>query len=159
VHHANCWISRSGFWLHYSNNLVRWSRDTFVDFDRGLNRAINRIREALRDTASAPRFVETLPRRGYRFIASIEVSATPEPHTLFGRRSLRPIAAFFAPHFALSRDGSRLAFVAADSRGRKSLWVRDLCRRGATNAGYRRCTPPVLVPGRAENRVLREPKA
>jgi DNA-binding winged helix-turn-helix (wHTH) protein len=50
-----------------------WPADTFVDFDRGLNRAINRIREALGDSADNPRFVETLPRRGYRFIAPVHV--------------------------------------------------------------------------------------
>jgi len=49
-----------------------WSDDTFVDFDQGLNRAINKIREALDDDAETPRFVETLPRRGYRFIAPVE---------------------------------------------------------------------------------------
>src|SRR5689334_3149030 len=45
-----------------------WSADTFVDFDRGLNKAINRLREALDDSADNPRFIETIPRRGYRFI-------------------------------------------------------------------------------------------
>ncbi|MDE3200547.1 MAG: winged helix-turn-helix domain-containing protein [Acidobacteriota bacterium] len=49
-----------------------WPDGTFVDFDHGLNSAINRIREALGDTASNPRFVETLARRGYRFIAPVE---------------------------------------------------------------------------------------
>jgi DNA-binding winged helix-turn-helix (wHTH) protein len=49
-----------------------WPADTFVDFDRGINKAINRIREALGDDAGSPRFVETLPRRGYRFLATIE---------------------------------------------------------------------------------------
>jgi TolB-like protein/Flp pilus assembly protein TadD len=47
-----------------------WSADTFVDFDNGLNTCINKIREALGDTAEKPRFVETLPRRGYRFIGA-----------------------------------------------------------------------------------------
>jgi len=49
-----------------------WSSDTFVDFEHGLNNAINRIREALGDSIESPRFVETLPRRGYRFIASVD---------------------------------------------------------------------------------------
>ncbi len=49
-----------------------WPDGTFVDFDHGVNSAINRIREALRDTASNPRFVETLARRGYRFAAPVE---------------------------------------------------------------------------------------
>ena len=52
-----------------------WSGDTYVDFDRGLNTAVKRLREALGDSASHPRFVETLPRRGYRFIAAVEGSS------------------------------------------------------------------------------------
>ena len=54
-----------------------WPADTFVDFDVGLNTAIKRLRDALGDTAERPRYVETLPRRGYRFIGSIEQAATP----------------------------------------------------------------------------------
>ncbi len=50
--------------------------DTFVDVDHNLNTAINKIREALGDSAESPRFVETLPRRGYRFIAPITVNGT-----------------------------------------------------------------------------------
>jgi len=49
-----------------------WPSDTFVDFDHGLNNAINRLREVLGDSAENARFIETLPRRGYRFIAAIE---------------------------------------------------------------------------------------
>jgi DNA-binding winged helix-turn-helix (wHTH) protein/tetratricopeptide (TPR) repeat protein len=48
-----------------------WSADTFVDFDNGLNTSINKLREALGDSADSPRFIETLPRRGYRFIAPV----------------------------------------------------------------------------------------
>src|SRR5262249_28227519 len=48
-----------------------WPGDTFVDFDHGLNNAINRLREALNDSAETPRFIETLPRRGYRFVAEV----------------------------------------------------------------------------------------
>src|SRR5262245_15592548 len=48
-----------------------WSGDTFVDFDRGLNYCIAQIREALGDSATEPRFIETLPRRGYRFITPV----------------------------------------------------------------------------------------
>jgi TolB-like protein/DNA-binding winged helix-turn-helix (wHTH) protein/Flp pilus assembly protein TadD len=51
-----------------------WPADTFVDFDHGLNKAINKIREALSDSAESPRFVETVARRGYRFIAEVGVS-------------------------------------------------------------------------------------
>jgi TolB-like protein/DNA-binding winged helix-turn-helix (wHTH) protein/Tfp pilus assembly protein PilF len=49
-----------------------WAADTFVDFDNGLNIAVNKLRLALGDDAEAPRYVETLPRRGYRFIAPVE---------------------------------------------------------------------------------------
>ena len=53
-----------------------WPVDTFVDFDHSLNTAVNKIRESLGDSASSPRFVETLARRGYRFIASVDSVAT-----------------------------------------------------------------------------------
>jgi DNA-binding winged helix-turn-helix (wHTH) protein len=55
--------------------------DTFVDVDHNLNTAINKIREALNDSADTPRFVETLPRRGYRFIATLD-NANPSPKPL-----------------------------------------------------------------------------
>src|SRR5580765_241438 len=48
-----------------------WPPDTFVDFDNSLNTAINKLREALGDSADNPRFIETLPRRGYRFISPV----------------------------------------------------------------------------------------
>jgi TolB-like protein/DNA-binding winged helix-turn-helix (wHTH) protein/Flp pilus assembly protein TadD len=51
-----------------------WPADTFVDFDHGLNKAINKIRDALGDSAESPRFVETVARRGYRFLAEVKVS-------------------------------------------------------------------------------------
>ena len=60
-----------------------WPSDTFVDFDHSLNTAINKVREALGDSASSPRYVETLARRGYRFIAPVqsppEARAPDEP--------------------------------------------------------------------------------
>jgi len=49
-----------------------WPDGTFVDYEHGVNSAVNRIREALKDTAGSPRFVETLARRGYRFVAPVE---------------------------------------------------------------------------------------
>jgi DNA-binding winged helix-turn-helix (wHTH) protein/WD40 repeat protein len=56
-----------------------WPADTFVDFDHGLHNAIARLREALSDSATAPRFVETLPRRGYRFIGTVDNAPTNGP--------------------------------------------------------------------------------
>ena len=55
-----------------------WPDGTYVDYEHGVNSAVNRIREALGDTASNPRFVETLARRGYRFVAPVERIATVE---------------------------------------------------------------------------------
>ncbi len=57
-----------------------WPADTFVDFDHSLNTAVNKLREALGDSASNPRYVETLARRGYRFLAAVErPETTPGP--------------------------------------------------------------------------------
>jgi len=67
-----------------------WLTDTFVDFDHGLNAAIKRLRDALGESADAPVFIETLARRGYRFIApvngftlskGIEIASLPERQT------------------------------------------------------------------------------
>ena len=60
---------------------VVWSEDTFVDFDRGLNYCVARIRSALGDSAAAARFIETLPRRGYRFRAAPAGQATSTVET------------------------------------------------------------------------------
>jgi TolB-like protein/DNA-binding winged helix-turn-helix (wHTH) protein/Tfp pilus assembly protein PilF len=64
-----------------------WPAHTFVDFDHGLNKAVSKIREALGDSAESPRFVETVARRGYRFLADVKVDAeapvrSPELATL-----------------------------------------------------------------------------
>jgi TolB-like protein/DNA-binding winged helix-turn-helix (wHTH) protein/tetratricopeptide (TPR) repeat protein len=53
-----------------------WSAETFVDFDHGVNKAINRIRDAIGDSATSPRFIETVARRGYRFIGDVVVDQT-----------------------------------------------------------------------------------
>src|SRR4029077_241165 len=50
-----------------------WPADTFVDFARGLNAAVKRLRDALGDSADSPVFIETLARRGYRFIGTVEI--------------------------------------------------------------------------------------
>jgi DNA-binding winged helix-turn-helix (wHTH) protein len=55
-----------------------WSDDTFVEFDTALNVAVNKIRRALGDSATSPRFVETVPRRGYRFLAEVHAVVSPE---------------------------------------------------------------------------------
>lgn len=60
-----------------------WSEETFVDFEHSLNSAIKRLREALRDSAESPRYIETLPRLGYRFIAPVSLGG---PETAIGLR-------------------------------------------------------------------------
>ena len=54
-----------------------WAEDTFVDFENGLNVAVRRLREALDDSVDHPRYVETLPRLGYRFIAEVSEERAP----------------------------------------------------------------------------------
>ena len=69
-----------------------WPRDVFVDFDNNLNTAIATLREALGDSADHPRFIETLPKRGYRFIAEVsEAAGTRQPARSPGRTT-RPEA-------------------------------------------------------------------
>ncbi len=57
--------------------LTLWPADTFVDFDHSLNTAVNKLRETLGDSASSPRYIETLARRGYRFIAPVQTGVEP----------------------------------------------------------------------------------
>ena len=54
-----------------------WSSDVFVDFDHGLNKSIQKLRDALGDSATSPRYIETIPRVGYRFIAPVRNGARP----------------------------------------------------------------------------------
>lgn len=84
-----------------------WPDGTFVDYEHGVNSAVNRIREALRDTASSPRYVETLARRGYRFVAPVErinpgESRMPEPVSSDPNSSYEP-----------ARDGTRATILAS----------------------------------------------
>src|SRR4029078_4763451 len=73
-----------------------WSGDTFVDFEQGLNFCIRQIREVLGDTADAPRFIETLPRRGYRFLMPVKAGQVEPGHVtrlmVLPFRLLRPDA-------------------------------------------------------------------
>lgn len=81
-----------------------WPADTFVDFDRGLNKAMTKLRNALGDSADSPRYIETLHRRGYRFLASVVehhesdsgvhlALAEPTPNGGHGSEHLPPVAA------------------------------------------------------------------
>ncbi len=89
-----------------------WPADTFVDFDHGLNSAINKLRDALSDSADAPRFIETLPRRGYRFTGVVEPLGQPaDAGAVAGESPQEPAA---QPHAApQARPGMRWALALA----------------------------------------------
>ncbi|MGB2717779.1 MAG: winged helix-turn-helix domain-containing protein [Vicinamibacterales bacterium] len=80
-----------------------WPDDVFVEFDNNLNNTVSRLREALNDSAEAPRFIETIPRRGYRFIAPVEGAVAPSP--------------VLATRADEASDGT-------PARGRKPMWWR-----------------------------------
>lgn len=100
-----------------------WPSDTFVDFDHGLNNAVMRLREVLGDSSDHPRFIETLPRRGYRFIAPVErpseaanAAAAENGASAISTGALEPGRAVVAKSMA-PRQGrfsiSRIALLAA----------------------------------------------
>src|SRR5258708_112763 len=100
-----------------------WPAHTFVDFDRSLNKAMTKLRAALGDCADTPRYVETIPRHGYRFLAPVhvphdEVATTPsEDHSSEDRRNIDAIAA--------EREAAPFTLFALDFRtrgGRKRFY-------------------------------------
>jgi TolB-like protein/DNA-binding winged helix-turn-helix (wHTH) protein/Flp pilus assembly protein TadD len=125
-----------------------WPEDTFVDFDHGLNKAISKIREALGDSAESPRFVETVARRGYRFLAEVKPAdatavRSPELATQFdlepgssdranlvgksGKpKELRPSLAWKIPAFVLLLLTVPLAAWKLHSWNRPSPVIRSL---------------------------------
>jgi TolB-like protein/DNA-binding winged helix-turn-helix (wHTH) protein/Flp pilus assembly protein TadD len=125
-----------------------WPADTFVDFDHGLNKAINKIREALGDSAESPRFVETVARRGYRFLVEVKLTdaaplpnsalaTQPSPATEIGdrqplagnlpaRKSLLPLPALKISVFALLLLTAALAIWKFHSSNRPSPAIRSL---------------------------------
>jgi TolB-like protein/DNA-binding winged helix-turn-helix (wHTH) protein/Tfp pilus assembly protein PilF len=68
-----------------------WSADTFVDFDHSIHNAVARIREVLGDSVEKPRYIETLPRRGYRYIGPVEDFQTPRVGTETGDHTTQPV--------------------------------------------------------------------
>src|SRR5580658_5062336 len=106
-----------------------WSRDTFVEFDDALNTAVRKLRAALNDSADNPRFLETVPRRGYRFIAP--VASTPELQT--AAPTVAPTAVPIAVRMK-HRASRRRYFWAAVA----------LIAAAAAFAGYRRLHHPAF---------------
>jgi len=106
-----------------------WPADTFVDFDHGLNKAINKIRQALGDSAESPRYVETLGRRGYRFIAPVDVVDRPPlepPGTVAGGRRWSRSRAWKIAAFALALSVALVAAFERPSRNNPRSTIRSL---------------------------------
>jgi len=99
-----------------------WPADTFVDFDHGLNKAINKIRDALGDSAESPRFVETVARRGYRFLAEVKAADGP------------PV-----------RSSELVPSPAAEPQGRQSFPVRPTTREDRLPSLAWKILVPVLL--------------
>jgi DNA-binding winged helix-turn-helix (wHTH) protein len=112
-----------------------WPEDTFVDFDHGLNNAVNRIREVLRDSAASPGYIQTVPRRGYRFIANVTIVEAPPAAKPVTPMESTPAAAESQAGFSISKTwifaavlllaiaaGGTLLFV---HRAKKVLTDRD----------------------------------
>ena len=76
-----------------------WPSDTFVDFEHGVNSAVARLRDLLGDSADSPRYIETLPRRGYRFIAPVDGAITAQAK----RRTSKRITSMAVLPMAVSR--------------------------------------------------------
>ncbi|MGH9704126.1 MAG: winged helix-turn-helix domain-containing protein, partial [Candidatus Acidiferrales bacterium] len=131
VEHPGCLVTRDELRQHL------WPQDLYLDFDRNLTIAMNKLRTALNDSAEKPRYIETLPRRGYRLIASVEksngngvhalpvanglpLSATP-PASEISAKSAAPAA--FDGHAQPSQPFPALAEPSAQTLGRRS-WLR-----------------------------------
>jgi len=103
-----------------------WAVDTFVDFNHGLNAAVNKLRETLSDSAEEPKYIETLPRRGYRFIGKIEnAMRTPVDMVLRQTAEGTPIAPPRKTALPLTSPGLKLGTEPPLSRGirRRTKWL------------------------------------
>jgi DNA-binding winged helix-turn-helix (wHTH) protein/tetratricopeptide (TPR) repeat protein len=99
-----------------------WTDNTFVEFDQGLSTAVTKLRQAIGDDAANPRFIETVPRRGYRFIAPVTVeSSEPTESAEPSGASTKPLASP-PTHPGETAEPAELALQAAISRGLPRLW-------------------------------------
>lgn len=105
-----------------------WPGDTFVDFNHGLNAAVNKLRDALSDSADSPRYVETLPRRGYRFIADVQRPVLPKVEVDAGPTA-RPESTLPRPPISIPKESSNLPIEKKSSR---RWWRLFLAAAGAT---------------------------
>ena len=98
-----------------------WGADTFVDFEHGLNTAVKRLREALGDSAENPRFIETLPRHGYRLIVAVE---KPEPIAAAAEIRARPWRLWLAVVIAVAAVAIASALIWRQRRPERLRAVR-----------------------------------
>ena len=115
-----------------------WPSDTFVDFDHGLNTAVNKLREVLGDSASNPRFIETLPRRGYRFIGEVRQAssplAQPQSKAIANESSINGVPDSPASSFDAIAEPQRVKRTATDLPSAPRTLVRVLL--AAMQVGY-----------------------
>jgi TolB-like protein/DNA-binding winged helix-turn-helix (wHTH) protein/Tfp pilus assembly protein PilF len=145
-----------------------WPSDTFVDFDHGLNNAVMKLREVLGDSSEHPRYIETLPRRGYRFIAPVELknatssvsapaqaftgqrmptqSVAPEPTPDNSGLLRRVIEGQRKSHFALPRIAVLVAAVLAGSALISGITVHYVRGVNASKGKARLSTSLVVLP-------------
>lgn len=111
-------VQRAGQLVSRDNlRLNLWPQDTYVDFDRGLNNCISRIREALGDSVESPQCIETLPKQGYRFIAEVRVSGLAQ--------TIEENAVLELPE--KQDSGSFASGSSAPSPSRKGVWAAIAC--------------------------------
>jgi Tol biopolymer transport system component/DNA-binding winged helix-turn-helix (wHTH) protein len=122
-----------------------WADDTFVDFDHSLSTAVNKIREALGDSASSPRFIETVPRRGYRFVGGTAATSV-------AAETVAPI-----PTGAFAPRRKKVVAVAAATAALALIAVLGLSRRGSETEPVRLPEGPIpltTLPGREASPTL-----
>lgn len=112
-----------------------WGADTIVDFDHSLGTAINKLRDTLGDSAENPRFIETLARRGYRFIAPVTVDRAAEPEARPGGLAVEDSSSTMDP--AIAHGSSSFALPPQKRRAARGRgWVWTGCAAAAAVAGF-----------------------
>jgi DNA-binding winged helix-turn-helix (wHTH) protein len=94
-----------------------WTSDTFVDFDQGVNFAVKQVREALGEDAERAVYIETIPKRGYRFIAPVEVVGQAD------HKSARRVTTDFSLHKALWANIAALRLLEEQRKQRRKLFL------------------------------------
>jgi eukaryotic-like serine/threonine-protein kinase len=104
-----------------------WPADTFVDFEHGLNAAVKRLRDALGDSADNPRFIETLPKRGYRFVPPVDDSTRGQPPPPVSKAK----SALIIPRWAAAAAGIGVLVALVAAIGLSARWRGDAPAAGS----------------------------